>query len=105
MLNNCFRHDFDATHGGQRGPCNNQGLMSYGDKPDKWSTCSNTDFAAWFRREGNVCLKSKSSGIGMELLYIYTIPVFPGGSDLMNTSQISNLLGKEGPKTVFIGPT
>ena len=31
-------------------------------------------------------------------------PVFPGGSDLMNTSRISDLLGQEGPKTVFIGP-
>ena len=30
--------------------------------------------------------------------------VFPGGSDLMNTSRISDLLGQEGPKTVFIGP-
>ena len=26
--------------------------------------------------------------------------VFPGGSDLMNTSRISDLLGQEGPKTV-----
>ena len=36
----------------------------------------------------------------------YTRPqaVFPGGSDLMNTSRISYLLGQEGPKTVFIGP-
>ena len=31
------------------------------------------------------------------------VPVFPGGSDLLNTSRISNLLGPEGPKTVFIG--
>ena len=30
--------------------------------------------------------------------------VFPGWSDLMNTSRISYLVGQEGPKTVFIGP-
>ena len=32
-----------------------------------------------------------------------TIAVFPGGSDLMNTSLISDFLGQEGPKTIFIG--
>ena len=38
--------------------------------------------------------------------YICTLghAVFPGGSDLMNTSRISDLMGQEGPKTVFIGP-
>ena len=63
MLKIFSRHDFDATHGGQSGPCNNQGLMSYGNSPDKWSACSNADFAEWFRREGNVCLKPTSTGV------------------------------------------
>ena len=61
------------------------------------------------------------TGRGRDIYYIYksfksstmgrlktpkssTMAVFPGGSDLMNTSRISDLLGQEGPKTVFIGP-
>ena len=33
-------HDFDDKHGGDGGPCDKQGIMSYGTFPQKWSTCS-----------------------------------------------------------------
>lgn len=56
-----MRHDFDAAHGGEGGACNNQGLMSYNNRPDRWTTCSNNDFATWFRREGYTCLASAVS--------------------------------------------
>jgi len=49
-------HDFDDVHGGFGSSCNNQGLMSYGDFPDKWSTCSNKDFKKWYNDYGHVCL-------------------------------------------------
>ena len=38
-------HDFDASHGGQGGPCDNTGIMSYGSTDyTGWSTCSRSDF-------------------------------------------------------------
>ena len=43
-------------------------------------------------------------GRGGRLIVHGTAAVFPGGSDLMNTSRIFDLLGPKGPKTVFIGP-
>merc|ERR1719319_1728218 len=51
-----MRHDHAALHGGRRGPCNKQGLMSYGRRPEAWSRCSNADFESWYRRRGRVCL-------------------------------------------------
>ena len=54
------------------------------------------------------CTALQSSELKVTALHCtalhYTLPVFPGGLDLMNTSRISDLLGQEGPKTVFIGP-
>jgi hypothetical protein len=41
-------HDFDSEHGGDNGPCNGQGIMSYGSAPNVWSTCSKSDFAALY---------------------------------------------------------
>ena len=37
-------HDFDEVHGGEGGPCDKQGIMSYGNFPNVWSTCSRNDF-------------------------------------------------------------
>merc|ERR1712106_135360 len=50
-------HDFADDHGGKTGPCNKEGLMSYGKRPDKWSECSDKDFTGWWRREGHLCIK------------------------------------------------
>jgi len=46
-------HDFD--HDPSSG-CDGTGLMSYGENiPDKWSTCSVSDFEKWWRRTGFAC--------------------------------------------------
>ena len=36
--------------------------MSYGNVPDRWSSCSNSDFIAWWRSEGYTCMKEVSDG-------------------------------------------
>ena len=41
-------HDHDPIHGGDNGPCNGQGIMSYGSHPNVWSTCSRNDFLALY---------------------------------------------------------
>merc|ERR1712156_842260 len=41
-------HDFDDEHGGQNGPCDGTGIMSYGSAPNVWSTCSKNDFLAHY---------------------------------------------------------
>ena len=41
-------HDFDDKHGGSNGPCDGTGIMSYGDVPNVWSTCSRADFLALY---------------------------------------------------------
>jgi len=46
----------DEDHGGKYGPCNHQGLMSKGYKPNKWSTCSNKDFISWYNSKDNTCM-------------------------------------------------
>jgi len=53
-------HDFDPKHGGDNGHCNGQGIMSYGDAPAKWSTCSVSDFTGYYNSQkwGSTCLKS-----------------------------------------------
>jgi len=50
-------HDFHESHGGPNGKCNHQGLMSYGQKPTQWSSCSDKDFTTWWKEKGHVCLK------------------------------------------------
>ena len=55
---------------------------------------------AW-GREGDIVWGRWRGG---RLVVHSTAAVFPGRSDLMNTSRIFDLLGQEGPKTVFIGP-
>ena len=54
-------HDFDEKHGGDNGHCNGQGIMSYGDAPAKWSTCSVNDFTGYYNSQkwGSTCLKSE----------------------------------------------
>ena len=54
-------HDFDAKHGGDASPCNHQGIMSYGDKLNQWSTCSVNDFTGYYnsKKWGSTCLKGK----------------------------------------------
>jgi hypothetical protein len=45
-------HDFDAKHGGHSGPCNGQGIMSYGSYDyDQWSTCSKSDWEEHYSAE------------------------------------------------------
>ena len=53
-------HDFDNKHGGQGGPCDGHGIMSYNsDKPMKWSDCSVRDFTGYYNDQkwGATCLK------------------------------------------------
>ena len=54
-------HDFDDKHGGKGGKCNGQGIMSYGDAPNKWSACSVADFTGYYnsKKWGDKCLKGK----------------------------------------------
>ena len=54
-------HDFDPKHGGDNGPCNGLGIMSYGDAPSKWSSCSVSDFTGYYNANnwGTTCLKGK----------------------------------------------
>jgi len=52
-----MHHDFDDIHGGHHGECDHQGLMSYGQKPTQWSSCSDKDFTKWWKKEGHVCVK------------------------------------------------
>jgi len=59
-------HDFADKHGGDNGPCNGQGLMSYGDTPQKWSTCSQADYLARYNQVGgnNWCMAAAPSACG-----------------------------------------
>ena len=58
-------HDFSIDHGGtdfsenSTNPCNNQGIMSYGEasRLDKWSSCSVKDFKGHYNR-----MKSENNG-------------------------------------------
>merc|ERR1712088_371228 len=56
-------HDFDNSHGGQGGPCDNTGIMSYGSTDyTGWSTCSRSDFEKHYAsRNWANCLEDISS--------------------------------------------
>ena len=41
-----MKHDFSAQH--EAMGCNGQGIMSYGNPPNKWSPCSKADFQAHY---------------------------------------------------------
>jgi len=57
-------HDFASVHGGRGGKCDKQGLMSYGqDRPDQWSTCSNSDYTNWWKKQGFACMKESTAWI------------------------------------------
>ena len=58
-------HDFDEQNGGSNGPCNGQGLMSYGNTPQEWSTCSKANYLARYNQVGgnNWCMPGKSDGL------------------------------------------
>ena len=47
-----MRHDFDESNGGPNGPCNGEGLMSYGNVPQEWSTCSKANYLARYNQVG-----------------------------------------------------
>jgi len=50
-------HNIGMRHDSYHGPhCNGKGIMSYGDHPEVWSTCSNEDFAKWYLEKGHRCL-------------------------------------------------
>jgi len=52
-----MHHDFGKKHGGTDDPqtsynkCNNKGIMSYGDAPTVWSSCSVSDFTGYYNKE------------------------------------------------------
>ena len=53
-------HDFDEKHGGQGNQaCDNKGIMSYGNAPAMWSSCSISDFTGYYNSQkwGETCLK------------------------------------------------
>merc|ERR1719369_2493517 len=53
-------HDFSSIHGGEGGKCDGKGLMSYGsDRPDQWSSCSDTDMLTWWKEEGHECVNTR----------------------------------------------
>ena len=56
-------HDFDPKHGGENGPCNKKGIMSYGDAPTEWSSCSIGDFTGYYlaAKWGERCMKGKKT--------------------------------------------
>ena len=54
-----MKHDFDPSHDGEG--CDEQGLMSYDNVPQKWSSCSRKDFLAHYNAigESNWCMSGK----------------------------------------------
>ena len=60
-------HDFDEKHGGNgdyttsTNDCNGKGIMSYGEAPNTWSTCSVADFSGYYQQYdwGCTCLTGK----------------------------------------------
>jgi hypothetical protein len=56
-------HDFAEKHGGQSGPCNGQGFMSYGSYDyNQWSTCSRSDWEQhYFSQNWENCLEDIST--------------------------------------------
>ena len=80
-------HDFDEKHGGQSGPCNNQGIMSYGSYDyDQWSTCSRSDWEEHYASMnwGNGCLEDIS---GITFLSSLVISI---GCNLMEFQNVQS---------------
>ena len=58
-----MEHDFEDVHGGQGGPCDGKGIMSYHGGFNKWSQCSKSDFEKTHSQKGygQNCLEDISS--------------------------------------------
>ena len=53
-------HDFSDAH--KAAGCDGTGIMSYGNPPNQWSTCSKADFTAQYKaRESTWCMPGKHS--------------------------------------------
>ena len=53
-------HDFTTAHAAAG--CDGTGIMSYGNPPNQWSTCSKADFTAQYKvRESMWCMPGKYS--------------------------------------------
>ena len=53
-------HDFSDAH--KAAGCDGTGIMSYGNTPNQWSTCSKADFTAQYKaRESTWCMPGKHS--------------------------------------------
>ena len=51
-------HDFIAAH--KAAGCDGTGIMSYGDPPNQWSTCSVKDMQAhYLTQKNNWCMECK----------------------------------------------
>jgi len=59
-----MRHDFDHSPSKE---CDHTGLMSYGEKPDTWSTCSVDDFETWWSSIGYACEEVKVNCVWSDL--------------------------------------
>ena len=68
-----MQHDFAGVHGGENGPCNKKGIMSYGTFPNVWSTCSRADFLALYNQildssSWNWCLTGNIKNFNVRLV-------------------------------------
>ena len=53
-----MHHDFDPPHDTEG--CDKKGLMSYGNFPMEWSSCSRADFEAhYLQHKNHWCMPSK----------------------------------------------
>ena len=61
-----MHHDFAAQHGGDGGPCDRKGIMSYAGPMQGFSACSKKDFEQTYANKnwGNGCLED-ISGMGL----------------------------------------
>merc|ERR1711899_88817 len=58
-----MRHDFIDEH--KASGCDGAGIMSYGNPPNQWSTCSVADFTAQYKvRQSSWCLPAAPSACG-----------------------------------------
>ena len=66
-------HDFADKHGGHSGPCNGQGIMSYGSYSyNQWSTCSRSDWEQHYVSQNwDTCLEDISTNT-LNIGVVYT---------------------------------
>ena len=60
-------HDFDEKHQGKN--CDKKGIMSYGDAPTAWSSCSISDFTDYYlaAKWGEHCMKGNYKNEFLEI--------------------------------------